>query len=119
MILLQKSCCVWVYCEDSVLYQKRQYRLVSHIHQVQQFVSTVTRVYMLKCQKQTDWDIGTYLSGAQFRVGFFELVPDGLEDGGEGGDSDAGAHQHADLIIEHVLAGCAKWSVHTHSEENQ
>ncbi len=58
-----------------------------------------------------------HLSGAQFRVGVFELVPDGLEDGGEGSDSDPRADQHADLIVEHVLAGCAKGSVHTHSEE--
>lgn len=61
----------------------------------------------------------TYLSGAQFRVGFFELVPDGLEDGSEGGNADAGADQHADLVIEYILAGGAKRPVHTNSGEKQ
>ena len=60
-----------------------------------------------------------YLSGAQFRVRVFELVPDGLKDGGKGSDPDAGADQHADLVVEYILAGCAEGSVHTHSEERQ
>lgn len=57
-----------------------------------------------------------YLPGAQFRVGLLEFVPDGLEDGGEGSDADARAHEHADLIVKHVLAGCAERAVHAHSE---
>lgn len=56
-----------------------------------------------------------YLSGAQFRVGLLEFVPDRLEDGGKGRDSDSSANQHADLIVKHVLAGCAKRPVHAHS----
>lgn len=59
-----------------------------------------------------------YLPGAQFGVGFLEFVPDRLEDGGEGSDSDASADQHADFIVKHVLAGCTKRAVHAHSEEN-
>lgn len=62
---------------------------------------------------------GKYLPGAQFRVGFFELVPDGFEDGGEGSDTNASTDQHADLIIKHVLTGCSKWSIHAHSEGQQ
>lgn len=57
-----------------------------------------------------------YLSGAQLRIGVFELVPDGFEDGGKGSDTDAGADQHADLIVEHILAGCPERSIHTQSE---
>lgn len=60
-----------------------------------------------------------YLSGTQFRVGVFELVPDGLEDGGKGGDSDAGTDQHANLIVKYILTGCAKGPIHTHPEEKQ
>lgn len=59
-----------------------------------------------------------YLPGAQFGVGFLEFVPDRLEDGGEGSDSDAGTDQHADLIVKDVLAGRAKRAVHAHSEDN-
>lgn len=63
--------------------------------------------------------LSRYLPGAQFRVGVFELVPDGLEDGGEGSDTDAGTDQHADLIVEYIFTGCAKGSVHAHSEVKQ
>lgn len=59
--------------------------------------------------------LSSHLSGAQIRVGDFELVPDRLEDGGEGRDPDAGANQHADLVVENVLAGGTEWSVHPHS----
>lgn len=59
-----------------------------------------------------------YLPGAQFGVGFLKLVPDRLEDGGEGSDADAGAYEHADLVVKHILAGCAKRPVHAHSGEN-
>lgn len=57
-----------------------------------------------------------YLSGAQFGVGLLEFVPDGFEDGGKGRDSDSSTDEHADLIVEHVLAGRAKRPVHAHSE---
>lgn len=60
-----------------------------------------------------------HLSGAQFGVVVFELVPDGLEDGGEGSDADAGADQHADLVVEDVLAGRPKRAVHAHPEDGQ
>lgn len=60
-----------------------------------------------------------YLPGAQIGVAVFELVPDGLEDGGKWSDSDAGSDQHADLIVEDVLTGCAKRSINSHSEEKQ
>lgn len=75
----------------------------------------------MSCQKKKKkkvQPIGSYLPGSQSGVGFLELVPDGLEDGGEGGDSDAGADQHADLVVEDVLAGCAKWAVHAHPDES-
>lgn len=61
----------------------------------------------------------TYLPGSQPGVGLLELVPDGLEDGGEGGDSNAGAYQHTDLVVKHVLAGCAKWAIHAHPDKVQ
>lgn len=62
---------------------------------------------------------GLYLSGAQFRVGGFEFVPDGFEDGGEWSDADAGPDQHADLVVEHVFTGCPKGPVHPHPEKQQ
>lgn len=54
----------------------------------------------------------SYLPGAQFRIRVFELVPDGLEDGGKWSDADTGTDQHADLIVEHILTGCAKRSIY-------
>lgn len=56
-----------------------------------------------------------YLPGAQFGVGLLEFIPDRLEDGGKGSDSNACADEHADLIVKHVLAGRAKRPVHAHS----
>ena len=37
------------------------------------------------------------------RVGAGALVPDVLEDAGPGGDADAGADEHGDLVLEHVF----------------
>lgn len=60
-----------------------------------------------------------YLSGAQLWIWLFELVPDGLKDGGERSDTDASTNQHADLVVKHVLTGCAKRSIYTHPEDEE
>ncbi|PWA18693.1 hypothetical protein CCH79_00005682, partial [Gambusia affinis] len=48
-----------------------------------------------------------------------KTASDGLEDGGEGSHADAGADQHADLVVEDVLAGRPKRAVHAHPEDGQ
>ena len=42
---------------------------------------------------------------------------DGLEDGGEGGDADAGANKHSVLGSVDVARGRPKWSVNVNLEK--
>ena len=44
-------------------------------------------------------------------------VEDGLEDGGEGGDTDTSSNKETNLMREHVLTSSTKWTVHSNPKE--
>ena len=43
-------------------------------------------------------------------------VEDGLEDGGEGSDSNTSTDQETNLVREDILTGSTKWTVHSNPE---
>ena len=58
------------------------------------------------------------LSQARSLLGVVHAVPDGLEDGGEGGHTDTGTDEDGDLVLEDILRGRSKGTINVHPRQH-
>lgn len=67
---------------------------------------------LVRPRSDEKWYTGLYLFCFEVVVCTLEFVPDGFQDRSKGGDPNSCSNQHSHFILENILTGCAKGTIH-------